>query len=151
MSGRQFRPDWFCPVCNFKVFGSKEFCGKCNIRNPAFSTSTSVTSNSSSSSSSSTISSRSIEQTNKLQEKISNISDQIFDLSDKMTDQQFKTILDDLKTCYDTASQPTVIKRSPDLVGAPLPLTNDWWCRTCSMKIFASKETCRKCGTRRPQ
>jgi len=28
------RPDWMCPKCNFKVFGSKDQCGKCGSKNP---------------------------------------------------------------------------------------------------------------------
>lgn len=27
---------------------------------------------------------------------------------------------------------------------------NDWWCRTCEFKIFASKSHCGKCGTPKP-
>ena len=26
--------DWTCPICNFFIYGNKEFCKKCLTRNP---------------------------------------------------------------------------------------------------------------------
>ena len=26
--------DWMCPNCNFFIYGNKEYCKKCKIRNP---------------------------------------------------------------------------------------------------------------------
>ena len=33
-------PDWHCSKCNFTIFGSKQFCGKCGEKNPNWDRST---------------------------------------------------------------------------------------------------------------
>lgn len=34
LQGKRVRPDWYCNRCQFKIFGSKDSCGKCGTRNP---------------------------------------------------------------------------------------------------------------------
>jgi hypothetical protein len=120
--------DWYCPGCNFKIFGSKSRCVKCNIQRPSslFSSSTQTT----------------IKQpTDQYSKAVANVSDQIFDIKDKLTDAEYKDLLDTLKTCYDKAPQTT---------STTVFANKDWMCNTCNFKIFASKSECKKCGSKRP-
>jgi membrane protease subunit (stomatin/prohibitin family) len=32
--GEQLHRDWMCPICDFKVYGSKKSCKKCNTKRP---------------------------------------------------------------------------------------------------------------------
>ena len=142
-------PDWYCPTCNFKIFGSKEMCRKCGVRNPALRTNVTPQNSSATSTTYSIAPHRATQEaTTKTIESLMKVSDQIHELSEKITDAEYKNILDDLKTCYDQVSKPTPTHTSSSHTS--FTHRADWWCSTCNYKIYASKSSCKKCGAQRP-
>lgn len=121
--------DWWCTNCNFKIFGSKSQCGKCGM-----SRSQSVLHS---------------QTSTEYKKHINDVSEQIFELKDKLTDGEFKGILDSLKGCYDQAPANSSVNSS---VNSNSSINNrrDWYCNNCNFTIFASKDSCKKCGAKRP-
>ena len=132
--------DWFCPVCRFKIFGSKVVCAKCGTTKAQAQTmNTKVETQ--------------VEKNYK--QGISNVSEQVFDLKDKLTDLEYKTLLDTLQTCYKNAppdEKQNVIAPVPSVreLCSPAVRQGDWKCPGCNFFLFASRTECKKCNIKRP-
>jgi len=131
-----YMPDWFCPICQFKIFGSKDTCFKCGTTRS--STLLSTTPN--------------LEE-RKYKESIQEVSEQIFELKDKLTDGEFKTILDGLQSCYKVApADEKVLAQNQCIENGVMVIGGDgrWLCPQCNFVLFPDKKECKKCHIKRP-
>ena len=131
-----YMPDWFCPICQFKIFGSKDTCFKCGTTRSSILLSTKPN----------------LEE-RKYKESIQEVSEQIFNLKDKLTDREFKNILDGLQSCYKVSPEDEKVlakKKTIEYGDILQGGRGRWFCPQCNFVLFPDKAECKKCHIKRP-